>query len=81
MLVTNRGVYRYHFCCHRPSCIVEQHEFSILCQQLALPPAVEGGLMFASVSYFIYLFINDFCHTNYLNIYPTDRRQIFRIGR
>jgi len=27
------------------------------------------------------LFFNDFCQTNYLNIYRTDLRQIYRIGR
>jgi len=32
-------------------------------------------------SFLTYLFFNDSCQTNYLNIYWTDRRQICRVGR
>jgi len=32
-------------------------------------------------SFLTYLFFNDSCQTNYLNIYWTDRRQICMVGR
>jgi len=40
--------------------------------------AAEGGLMFCLC---LKKIINDFCQTDYLNIYQTDLRQIFRVGR
>ena len=42
----------------------------------------EGGLMFCLCFLFIFFVIlNDFCQTNYLNIYRADLRQICRDGR
>jgi len=45
--------------------------------------AAEGGLIFCLCFLFIFfIFIfNDFYQTNYLNIYRTDLRQIFRFCR
>jgi len=49
-------------------------------------PAAESksagrGLYVLLLFFFNFIFFYDYCQTNYLKIYQTDRRQIFRVGR
>ena len=51
---------------------------------LARPTAASSRRVYALpsfLSYFYIYFINNFRQTNYLNIYPTDLRQIRKFGR
>ena len=64
----------------RPA-FTDNNREQIFCANLARPSA-EHGQLYVLLLFLIHLFIfNDFCQSNYLSIYRTDIRQIFKVGR